>query len=196
MDKKKDEINYRDFRTLMKNATVTKKGRVKVNPSIPGYSTELKGKHAVRASDSRKAALEQGFRSNLELRVSIILKNSNIRAKYEPYTLPYNIAPTIKCVCEDCGSKNITIKKHYTPDFVLRNNLVLEVKGLFRPSDRKKMLAVRIANPKHKFILVFQTPKKKISKQSSTTYEDWAIKHEFEYIGIKDFQLYINSLSF
>jgi hypothetical protein len=192
---KKNEMSYLEFRNLMKNATVTKKGRVKENPSIPGYSTALRGKHAVRASDSRRAAVEQGFRSNLELRVSIILKNSKIRFRYEPYTLDYEV-PAKRCVCTKCRSKKIVKKHRYKPDFVLRHNVILEVKGNFTRADQVKMLAVKKANPKYRIVFVSQNPKKKTTPKGPMTYEDWAIKYEFEYIGIKDFQLYINSLSF
>ena len=73
--------------------------------------------------------------------------------------------------------KYVTESK-YTPDFFLPNGVVIESKGFFKPSDRRKMLAVKAQHPDLDIRLVFQR-NNTLSKQSKTTYGDWATKHGF-----------------
>lgn len=71
--------------------------------------------------------------------------------------------------------------KKYIPDFPLNENLFLETKGLWYREDRQKMLLVIEQNPDKKFILYFQNARKRISKQSKTTYADFCDKHGIEW---------------
>jgi len=73
--------------------------------------------------------------------------------------------------------KYVTESK-YTPDFFLKNGVVIEAKGFFKPSDRRKMLAVKEQHPDLDIRLVFQR-NNTLSKNSKTTYGDWADRHGF-----------------
>jgi hypothetical protein len=55
----------------------------------------------------------------------------------------------------------------------------LETKGHLSEEDRRKMRAVKAANPDLDVRFVFQTPYNKIYKGSKTTYAKWAEKHGF-----------------
>lgn len=73
-----------------------------------------------------------------------------------------------------------TIEATYLPDFVDRENWhIVEAKGLFDPADRRKLLAVKKANPDYTIELWFTNPSKPINKGSKTTYADWCDKHGF-----------------
>ena len=69
-------------------------------------------------------------------------------------------------------------KSKYTPDFFLPNGVIIEAKGFFKPSDRRKMLAVKEAHPELDIRLVFMRDNT-LSKSSKTTYTMWAEKHGF-----------------
>ena len=67
----------------------------------------------------------------------------------------------------------------YTPDFVLENGIIIEVKGRFLTADRQKHLLVRKQRPDLDIRFVFSRSKERISKKSSTTYAAWCEKHGF-----------------
>ena len=69
-------------------------------------------------------------------------------------------------------------RSKYTPDFFLPNGVIIEAKGFFKPSDRRKMLAVKEQNPELDIRFVFQR-NNTLSKNSKTTYGDWCDKHGF-----------------
>ena len=71
-------------------------------------------------------------------------------------------------------------KSTYNPDFFLQNDVILEVKGWFKPADRRKMLAVKQQHPELDIRLVFQR-NNTLDKKSKTTYGDWADRHEFQW---------------
>lgn len=73
-----------------------------------------------------------------------------------------------------------SIEATYTPDFVdFNTKTIRETKGHFPYEDRRKMQAVKAANPDWTIILVFQNPGARIAKGSKTTYALWAEKHGF-----------------
>lgn len=102
------------------------------------------------------------MRSRLEEQVAALLKKLNIKFEYEPDKFSY------------------VIEAKYTPDFKV-GDVYLETKGFFKPADRRKMLAVKKANPDLDVRLVFQAPYNKISKSSKTTYAMWAERHGFQW---------------
>ena len=59
------------------------------------------------------------------------------------------------------------------PDFFLPNGVIIEAKGFFKPSDRRKMLAVKEAHPELDIRFVFMRDNT-LSKSSKTTYSMWA----------------------
>lgn len=105
------------------------------------------------------------MRSDLEFLVysSTIKNNKNVKLKYETLKLPY------------------VIEKYYLPDFVIEGtDIVVEVKGYFRATDRTKMLAVKKANPNLDIRFVFPQDNKLFSR-SKTRYSDWCEKNGFKY---------------
>ena len=69
-------------------------------------------------------------------------------------------------------------RSKYTPDFFLPNGVIIEAKGFFKPSDRRKMIAVKEAHPHLDIRFVFMRDNT-LSKSSKTTYTAWATKHGF-----------------
>jgi hypothetical protein len=101
------------------------------------------------------------FRSGLEEKVADLLTNLGVKYEYESTKVPY----VLRC--------------NYTPDFLLPNSVYLETKGHLTEEDRRKMKAVKEANPELDIRFVFQSPFNKIYKGSKTTYAKWAEKHGF-----------------
>ena len=69
----------------------------------------------------------------------------------------------------------------YTPDFVLPNGIIIEAKGLWTSTDRKKHLLVREQHPELDIRLVFQQATNKIRKGSKTTYGAWCDKKKIKW---------------
>lgn len=100
------------------------------------------------------------YRSGLEERLSKHLDKLNVPYLYEVQKYSY-----------------ITESK-YTPDFFLPSGVIIEAKGFFKPSDRRKMLAVKTQHPDLDIRFIFQR-NNTLTKQSKTTYGAWAEKHGF-----------------
>ena len=98
------------------------------------------------------------YRSGLEERFGKFLDKQGVAFLYEVERLPY-----------------VTESK-YTPDFSLPNGVIIETKGFFKPSDRRKMLAVLAQHPHLDIRMVFQR-NNTLSSKSKTTYGDWCTKH-------------------
>ncbi len=109
-----------------------------------------------------------GHRSNFEAQGQITLQKAGIHFEYEP------------------KDKKLTYVKpstthRYLPDYVLKDGTILEYKGIFSSTDRKKILMVLQQNPSIKIIMVFQQPNKKLSKISKTTYSMWCDKNNIRW---------------
>ena len=100
------------------------------------------------------------YRSGLEGRFGAYLEKLNVPFLYECTRYPY-----------------ITYSK-YTPDFFLKNGVIIETKGFWKPSDRSKMKAVKQQHPELDIRMVFQR-NNTLSKKSKTTYGMWCDKHGF-----------------
>lgn len=100
------------------------------------------------------------LRSGLEERVSKYFERLNIPFLYE------------------AGKFGYQLESKYTPDFFLPNGVILECKGFFKPSDRRKMLAVKQQHPSVDIRFIFQR-NNYLSKNSKTTYGEWCDKHGF-----------------
>lgn len=111
------------------------------------------------------AALKHGYRSGLEIKVKDYLKERNIRIKYE----------AIKIEWEDL------MYRTYTPDFVLPNGIIVEVKGRFTSDDRRKHSAIKKQHPKLDIRFVFESSRRKLSKGAKTTYGQWCDKNKLLY---------------
>lgn len=107
-----------------------------------------------------------GHRSGLEDTIAAQIKAQGIAEVYEQRQIQYTVP----------ASEHI-----YTPDFILPNGIIIEAKGLFELSDRKKHLLIKAQYPHLDIRFIFQNPKHKLYKGSTTTYADWCNKHGFEY---------------
>ena len=112
-----------------------------------------------------KAALKYGYRSGLEIKVKEHLKENGVPVKYE----------AIKIEWEDL------MYRTYTPDFVLPNGIIIEVKGRFTAADRRKHVLVKKQHPNLDIRFVFESGKRKLSKGSKTSYAMWCEKQGFLY---------------
>ena len=100
------------------------------------------------------------MRSHLEEQVADLLDEMKIEYQYESEKIPY------------------MIEANYIPDFKV-GDIYLEAKGYFPPDQRRKMKAVKKANPNLDIRIIFQNPLNKISKRSKTSYAMWAEKNGF-----------------
>ena len=99
------------------------------------------------------------MRSGFEEQISQLLNEQGIGFQYEPCSFPY-----------------IT-KAYYTPDFVI-DDIYIEVKGYFRPTDRRKMKDVKRAHPDLDIRMWFQRDNY-LTKAKKSKYSDWATKNGF-----------------
>jgi len=112
-----------------------------------------------------KYAIKHGYRSGLEDNISKDLKERGVKFEYETFKIKYEV------------QENRT----YTPDFILPNGVIIESKGRFTTTDRKKHLLVKKQHPDLDIRFVFSNSKGKLYKGSKTTYADWCEKHGFMY---------------
>ena len=126
---------------------------------------------AQQAYDKLKNKKPTKFRSGLEEKVADLLEGLGVSYQYESEKLSY------------------TIEHNYTPDFVLPNYTYLETKGYWDASDRRKVLAVKKANPEIDLRMVFQAPYNTISKKSKTTYAMWCEKHDIPWTSFHNIPL-------
>lgn len=115
---------------------------------------------------SKYVGMRYGFRSGLERSVNTWLNERKIDGQYEKNVIKYTIPAR--------DSK-------YTPDFTLPNGIIVETKGRFVATDRKKHLLIREQHPELDIRFVFSSSKSKIRKGSKTTYAVWCEKYEFKY---------------
>jgi len=101
------------------------------------------------------------YRSNYEVKVA-----NTIQVDFEYETLKVQYIKPAK-------------PSTYKPDFILKNGIIVEAKGLFTASDRKKHLLVKEQNPDLDIRFLFQNPNQTLSKKSRTTYADWCNKNGF-----------------
>ena len=112
-----------------------------------------------------RAARKYGYRSGLELSLSKFLKELNVDFDYE----------CIKIEWEDLAYRT------YTPDFVLKNGIIIETKGMFTAADRRKHLAIKRQHPKLDIRFVFENSRRKLRKGAKSSYGEWCIKYGFRY---------------
>ena len=69
----------------------------------------------------------------------------------------------------------------YTPDFILKNGIIIETKGRFLTMDRRKHLAIKKQHPNLDIRFVFENSRKKLRKGAKSSYAEWCIKYGFRY---------------
>lgn len=116
-----------------------------------------------RVPRKRREAQDAGYRSGFEHTVAQALEEAGMAYEYEPFALEW-----------------YPDAKWYTPDFVLQNGVIVEVKGRLTVHDRTKMLKVREQHPDLdiRFVFAFDN---KLNPKSKTRYSDWCDKHGFLY---------------
>ena len=112
-----------------------------------------------------RAARKYGYRSGLELSNSERLTKLNIKFEYE----------SIKIEWEDLAYRT------YTPDFILNNGIIIETKGRFLASDRKKHIAIKKQHPDLDIRFVFTNSRTRLQKGAKSSYGQWCDKHGFRY---------------
>jgi hypothetical protein len=105
--------------------------------------------------DRYRHARAEGYRSGLEVAVARQMEALKEEFDYEVLRIPFLVEET----------------RHYVPDFVLRNGIILECKGRWQTPDRKKHRLIHAQYPDLDIRFVFSRPRERISKQSRTTYE-------------------------
>ena len=108
---------------------------------------------------SFRAARKYGYRSGLEHKLSIYLDELDVSYLYEK----------VKIEWEDLAYRT------YTPDFVLDNGIIIETKGMFTASDRRKHLAIKKQHPKLDIRFVFENSRRKLRNA------EWCVKYGFKY---------------
>lgn len=111
------------------------------------------------------AAMKHGYRSGLEVKTKDYLVERDVKFRYEK----------VKVEWEDL------MYRTYTPDFILSNGIIIETKGKFDPSDRRKHLAIKAQHPKLDIRFVFTNSRAKLSKGAKSTYGQWCEKHGIQY---------------
>jgi hypothetical protein len=112
---------------------------------------------------NRKRVIEakkEGYRSAIELNIAEQIEEQGQEIRYE----------AIKIQWIDLSIRT------YTPDFVLDNGIIIEVKGRWTAHDRKKHLEIRKQHPHLDIRMVFENSRKKLYKSSKTTYALWCAK--------------------
>ena len=113
----------------------------------------------------RREAIKYGYRSGLEHKISMALDTIKYNYDYE----------SIKIEWEDLAYRT------YTPDFILNNGIIIETKGRFLTTDRRKHLCIKKQHPKLDIRFVFTNSRSKLSKCAKSTYAEWCIKYGFRY---------------
>lgn len=98
------------------------------------------------------------YRSKFEGRVAEALEKTGKDFEYEPERLSYRL------------------DLEYKPDWKVDDKYYIEAKGKFDYVERRKMLAVRAANPDKDIRMVFMR-NQKLGKNSKMTYGEFCDKH-------------------
>lgn len=106
------------------------------------------------------------YRSGLEEKIAAQLEAAGIPVAFEQYKLKYMVP-----------AREAT----YTPDFVLRNGIIIESKGIFDVEDRKKHLLIKEQYPELDIRFVFSSSRSKLYKGSKTSYAEWCEKCGFQF---------------
>ena len=110
--------------------------------------------------------LELGFRSGLEETNCKHLEAHGEPVEYETLVVPWVMPQKLR---------------RYTPDFHLRNGIIVETKGIFDATDRAKHLFIKVQYPRLDIRFVFSNPRAKIAPGSKTMLGDWAQSHGFKF---------------
>tara|TARA_R100001129_G_scaffold30231_1_gene19976 strand:+ start:844 stop:1329 length:486 start_codon:yes stop_codon:yes gene_type:complete len=102
-----------------------------------------------------------GYRSGLEHLVSKQIRHARNKIRYEAMKIQW---------------VDFSVRS-YTPDFILDNGIILEVKGFWDTADRRKHVEIKRQHENLDIRFVFENSRKKIRKGSKTSYGDWCEKN-------------------
>lgn len=111
----------------------------------------------------KKSVYRSKFEDEVINKLKKNAKKLNISWEYEPFDIEF------------------VIPSKYLPDIVFANGMIVEIKGLFTASDRRKHLLIKEQHPELDIRFVFQNPNNKIHKKSNTTYAEWCERHGFKW---------------
>lgn len=118
----------------------------------------------LEAGDRFAKARALGYRSGLEAKIARELDAKGISYGYETLKIPFT--PPLK-------------ERTYTPDVILPNGIIVELKGRFLTEDRQKHKHIKDQHPLLDVRFVFSSARTRLSKNSPTTYAMWAEKYGF-----------------
>ena len=102
----------------------------------------------------------------------------NFKSKFEEWI--WSVATKYKHPLEyETLRLSYRLEKTYIPDFLMKNGIIIEAKGLFTAEMRRKMLAVKRAHPHLDIRFVFQNANNKLNKKAKMRYWEWAEQHKF-----------------
>ena len=110
------------------------------------------------------------YKSQLEVLTATLLKRAKVKVEYETDVLRF-VQP----------AKD----RKYTPDFRLGPGTYIETKGKLDAAARQKYVWVKNQNPWVTLYFLFGKADNRLSKNSRTTYAEWAEKNGFEWADIR-----------
>lgn len=81
------------------------------------------------------------MRSKFEEKVAANLTKLNVAFEYEPYQVQY-WSPVRSALCNLCNGAQVVKARWYTPDFVLKNGVIIEAKGKFTSANRSAIIDI------------------------------------------------------
>lgn len=121
---------------------------------------------AKKTSDPITRGVEEGYRSGLEEKIAGELRAAGHEVDFESIKIPF-LQPAKP--------------RTYTPDFPLKNGIIVETKGRFVTDDRQKHKMIREQHPDLDIRFVFSNSKTKLSKGSPTSYAMWCAANGFKW---------------
>lgn len=114
---------------------------------------------------SRFRGIKEGYRSGIELDLAKHLDKLGVAYTYEKQKIKW-----------------VDLKhRTYTPDFVLSNGIIIETKGRFVASDRRKHLEIKKQWPDLDIRFIFTNSRAKLYKGAKSSYADWCKKNGFDF---------------
>ena len=114
---------------------------------------------------TKRRHLKRTYRSGLEEEAAAFLKSRQKKVEYEK----------LKIEWEDLKYRT------YTPDFELDNGIIIETKGIFSATDRRKHVEIQRQHPTLDIRFVFSNANAKLYKGAKSRYCDWCEQKGFKW---------------
>jgi hypothetical protein len=135
------------------------------------------------------------FRSTFEANVAKDLEKKGCKYRYEKLVLPYYKPIKNKLYYLESDNRTEYLEldrgeefytRHtYTPDFLLENGIVIEVKGWLEPKDRHKHILIKSQYPSLDLRFVFYNPSSSLNLKTTGTCAQWCDKWGFKYSKLR-----------